>query len=414
VTTQIRIRCTDPFHAEVLLDEAPGKLLLNVLGRSYEGFLARGEGAQVIRALTKLAKEDNTGTITLVPKLANYLLRIVTERIAHFAYRMNQVNDKVENQRWGKNGLKLTDEMLEASQGHDEIYRLSQVLTVLTLASRHYANVYFIREDLEDKEDDEDESDLTSGTDYSELDDDDMLDEDETPEEIAERISSESPTTQRRTISEARGFGIDIVGRLADCNCSGHALQFISMHEVMTDAEKELWANKPDYNLLYSAIVQYIKFAKNNHEHVVVRELTQAEANTVRHPEDSQLFAVEQLPMPKAGIPDSKVQEIAGKVFKRATGHSVDGQPPILKPEGVERWVVSVETFMTVEEREMIAPMETNLESSLSEMFAHHYESKDSEKTGLYRVLVACESQCPADDNHLYLVVTDLPKRANS
>lgn len=403
MTTQIRIRCTEPFHAEVLLDEAPGKLLLNVLGRSYEGYLARGEGAQVIRALTKLAKEDNTGSITLVPKLANYLLRIVTERIGHFAYRMNQVNDKVENQRWGKNGLKLTDDMLEASQGHDEVYRLSQVLTVLSLASRHYANVYFIREDLEDKEDDElEEDDLDSDDSDDDLEDDDS-EHDETPEETSERISENMPTTQRRTLTEARAMAIEVVVRMGAKADAAHEVQFVTMHEVLRDDEAEQWSNDADVKLLYSAVVNYLADLKANNRYTLVRELEQHEATSLKHPKGTAMFAVGRL-LP-SGVSNAELEEVANKVLRRAIGEEVDGFPAIRKPEGMAEWLVPIVTFMTQSEIEKFGRVQDEFETRMTGIFTARRE--DREREGIYDVRVARDSEEPFDAGGLYLVVTD-------
>lgn len=420
MSTVVRIYCEAPIHAEILLEETEGKGLLNMLGRTYEGFLARGEGAQVIKALSKLGKDDNEGTILCAPKLANYLLRTVTERLAHFAYKMNSTNDKVENQRWGKNGLKLTDDMLDASLGHEEVYRLSKLLTVLTLASQHYSDVFFVREELVDKEVPEEvlreytDADNTGEDADEEDEDDDLFDEDESP------VSNQPITKQRRDLMEARQFGRTLVQRalVQSENMFGRT---IDLNELMDEDEIERWENTPDKAMLVHTVKEIVQmFVKPKEAVSLLVNLTEEEREEIKSPFAYNLFKIEGpqdvWPQQEKRVDhtETELDEITSKVFQRATGHSVDGFPPILKPEGIRRWVVAVETFMTHSEREKIPPMETVMESSLAEMFAHHYEAKDSEKTGLYNVQVASETECPPDTNSLYLVVTDLQTRADS
>lgn len=281
MSTVIRISCNSPYFAEAVFEEAPGKLLLNVLGRSYEGYLARGEGAQVIKALTKLSKEDNTGSITFSAKLANYLLRTVTERLAHYAYRMNQVNDKVENQRWGKNGLKLTDDMLAASQGHEEVERLSQLLVVLSLASRNYAEVFVKREDLDCKLDDEDKTD--SDSEESEV-------EETEPEQ---RAPSEMPTTQRRDLMEARKFGRVLVMRALHQPEEKFG-KIIDLKELMDETEIEQWENAQDRTMLVHTVKEIVHMFEKPAEAVsLLVNLTEEQRASIKSPFAHQMFMVE-------------------------------------------------------------------------------------------------------------------------
>lgn len=285
--TMISISCNSPYFAEAVFDEAPGKLLLNVLGRSYEGYLARGEGAQVIKALTKLSKEDNTGSITFAPKLVNYLLRTVTERLAHYAYRMNQVNDKVENQRWGKNGLKLTDDMLAASQGHEEVERLSQLLVVLSMASRNYTEVFVKREDLNPKHDEEDD-DLSD----EDLDDesDEDLDEDETD---APETPAQMPTTQRRDIMESRKFGRVLVMRALHQPQEKFG-KIIDLKELMDETEFEQWENSQDKAMLVHTVKEIVHMFEKPLEAVsLLVNLTEEERAQIKSPFAGHMFRIE-------------------------------------------------------------------------------------------------------------------------
>jgi hypothetical protein len=286
VSTVIRISCNSPYFAEAVFEEAPGKLLLNVLGRSYEGYLARGEGAQVIKALTKLSKEDNTGSITFSAKLANYLLRTVTERLAHYAYRMNQVNDKVENQRWGKNGLKLTDDMLAASQGHEEVERLSQLLVVLSLASRHYAEVFVKREDLDGKSDEEDDDLSDENRDSDEDSDDDETD-------APEKAPAEMPTTQRRDLMEARKFGRVLVMRALHQPQEKFG-KIIELKELMDETEFELWENSQDKAMLVHTVKEIVHMFEKPLEAVsLLVNLTEEERAQIKSPFAYQMFKIE-------------------------------------------------------------------------------------------------------------------------
>lgn len=264
----------------MVLDDIDGRGLLNMLGRTYEGYLARGEGAQVIKALSKLSKEDNTGTITCAPKLANFLLRTVTERLAHFAYKMNQTNDKVENQRWGKNGLALTDDMLRASVGHDEVLRLSKLLGVLTLASLHYADVVFVREDLE-----------------SEVEDDEELDEDENSgvddPDAQPTLNNEMPTTQRRDLMEARKFGRTLVMRALHQPEEMFG-RIIELSELMDEDEREQWSNQQDRVMLAHTVKEIVHMFEKPKEAVsLLVNLTLAERETIKSPFVQQMFMIE-------------------------------------------------------------------------------------------------------------------------
>ena len=293
MSTVVRIYCEAPIHAEILLEETEGKGLLNMLGRTYEGFLARGEGAQVIKALSKLGKDDNEGTILCAPKLANYLLRTVTERLAHFAYKMNSTNDKVENQRWGKNGLKLTDDMLDASLGHEEVYRLSKLLSVLTVASQHYVDVYFVREELVEKEVPVkvQSEDLAPGNDADadeeDEEDDDLFDEDESP------VSNQPITKQRRDLMEARQFGRTLVQRalVQSENMFGC---IIDLNELMDDAEEECWENAQDKAMLVHTVKEIVQmFVKPTEAVSLLVNLTEAERAEIKSPFAHHLFKIE-------------------------------------------------------------------------------------------------------------------------
>lgn len=286
-TTIVRIYCESPFRSEARYEEFHGKALLNMLGRSYEGFLARGEGAQVIKALSKLGKDDNEGTILCAPKLANYLLRVVTERLAHYAYKMNTTNDKVENQRWGKNGLKLTEDMLNNSVGHEEVYRLSQLLQVLTLASHHYADVYFVREDWDAVMNPADES-----KDVEIDEDDEGLDGDE-EEPADEPLNSEMPTTQRRDLMESRKFGRTLVMRALVQPEEKHN-RFVDLNELMDDTELEQWSNHQDKAMLVHTVKEIVHMFEKPAEAVsLLVNLTDEQKASIKSPYAHQMFYLE-------------------------------------------------------------------------------------------------------------------------
>lgn len=277
-TTIVRIFCKEPFHSEARFEEIHGKSILNVLGRAYEGYLARGEGAQVIKALSKLGKDDNEGTILCAPKLANYLLRVVTERLAHFTYKMNQTNDKVENQRWGKNGLKLTEDMLNNSTAHEEVYRLSQLLSVLTLASHHYADVHFVREDWDTA--------MASPADV-EIEDDEDEDEEDEP------TRSEPVTTQRRDLMESRKFGRVLVMRALQ-QPEEKQNRIIDLNELMDEDEIEQWQNSQDKAMLVHTVKEIVHMFEKPAEAVsLLVNLTNEQRASIKSPFAGHMFYLE-------------------------------------------------------------------------------------------------------------------------
>lgn len=304
MSTRIRIFCEEPRTEQSMLDDLDGKCLLNMLGRTYEGFLARGEGAQVVKALSKLSKDDNTGTITCAPKLVNFLLRNVTERLAHFAYKMNTTNDKVENQRYGKNGLKLTDDMLASSIGHDEVYRLSQLLGVLSLASRSYADVVFVREDLETTiytgqagtEEVEEEEEPTE-KECGQAPDDEVEEETEEDESDGEResnrLNAELPTTQRRDIQESRKFGRVLVQRALN-QPKEKCRRYIDLNDLMEEAEIEQWENRQDRVMLVHTVKEIVQMFVPPKEAVsFLVNLTLEQRDQIKSPFAHQMFKIE-------------------------------------------------------------------------------------------------------------------------
>lgn len=328
---RIRVIC-ETTGSSVIVADPMGKSLLNSLGRTYEGYLARGEGAQIIKALSKLSKEDNTGTITLVPKLYNYLVRNITERLAHFAYKMNQTNDKVESQRWGKNGLKLTDELLASSTAHAEVAVLGELLGVLAAASKKYANVVFIREDEAEP------VQLGGCEDYEEDDFDDGRgsDDEEEEEEDEPAPVAAMPTSQRRTLADAKSMVTLIKQRAAE-RTSVEQTIILPLESFMEDAELANWENKPDKTLLINSLQASLAGTGQTPESQVpvLRNLTFAEIQEYKLASASNMFALEQ----PAGNTVGKIVEL---ILDRARNSC---------PLKVETFV-RVQNFMTLEEIE--------------------------------------------------------------
>lgn len=326
---RIRVIC-ETTGSSVIVADPMGKSLLNSLGRTYEGYLARGEGAQIIKALSKLSKEDNTGTITLVPKLYNYLVRNITERLAHFAYKMNQTNDKVESQRWGKNGLKLTDELLASSTAHAEVAVLGELLGVLAAASKKYANVVFIREDEAEP------VQLGGCEDYEEDDFDDGRDSEEDEEDEPAPVAA-MPTSQRRTLADAKSM-VTLIKKRAAERTSVEQTIILPLESFMEDAELANWENKPDKTLLINSLQASLAGTGQTPESQVpvLRNLTFAEIQEYKLASASNMFALEQ----PAGNTVGKIVEL---ILHRARNS---------KPTEAQTYM-RVQDFMTPEEIEI-------------------------------------------------------------